>query len=248
MKPTKKQRTRKSSEYSQDPHGREEALTILAGQFLLFSFFAKQQDIEDLRPEIYGYLNSQFDGIDNEYELFWNAITRFLKAFEKRFSWDEQLTDSLQEKARSLVELLFGNDNDGRRALQEWKNVDNWSRFSSIVESSGTHEVSLADLLMEALIPIFAGEPLTQLGLLMSGWLTDSGIGETTLDAIDEVLDQIALSISFGMALSTAAKDDMKLCVLLNLPEPFDEPGLAVKTGMVFKFLSNRYNIQEAFQ
>lgn len=248
MKQTKKQSTRNSDKYSHDPQGREDALTIIAGQFLLFSFFAKPQDFEDLRLEMYGYLDTQFDGGDNEYELFWNAVTRFLKSLEEQFDWDEHLTHSLLEKARPLVELLFGNNNDGHLALQEWKNIDNWSRFASIVESNGSREVSLADLLMEALLPILAGEQLTRLGSLMSGWLTDSGNDEETLDSIDEVLGQIALSVSFGMTLSAFSTNDIKLTALLNLPEPFDEPGFAVKTGVAFKLLSNRYNIQEVLQ
>ena len=245
MKPTKKQTTRNTDKYSHDPRGREDALTIIAGQFLLFSFFATPQDIEDLLSEMYGYLNSQFDGVDNEYELFWNAVARFLKSFEERFAWDEQLTNSLLEKAHPLVEFLFGNDNDGHRALQEWKNIDNWSRLTSIVESDGDNEVSLADLLMETLLPILAGKQLACLGSLMSGWLADSGNDEETLDAIDDVLNQIAQAVSFGMTLSTFSTNDMKLAILLNLPEPFDEPGIAVKTGVAFKLLSARYNIQE---
>ncbi len=248
MKQTKKQTTRNSDKYSHDPRGREDALTIIAGQFLLFSFFAKPQDIEDLRLEMYGYLAAQFDGGDNEYELFLKSVSRFLKTLEERFDWEEQLAQSLLAKARPLIEFLFGNEDDGRRALQEWKNIDNWSRFASIVESNGTREVSLADLLMEALLPILAGEQLARLGSLMSGWLTDSRNDEETLDSIDEVLDQIALSVSFGMTLPAFATNDIKLTALLNLPEPFDEPGFAVKTGVAFKLLSDRYNIQEVLQ
>ena len=101
---------------------------------------------------------------------------------------------------------------------------------------------------MEALLPFLAGEPLARLGSLMSGWLVDSGNDERTLDAIDEVLNKIALSVSFGMTLSAFSTNDIKLTALLNLPEPFDEPGFAVKTGVAFKLLSDRYNIREVLQ
>ena len=50
------------------------------------------------------------------------------------------------------------------------------------------------------------------------------------------------------MTLSAFSTNDIKLTALLNLPEPFDEPGFAVKTGVAFKLLSNRYNIQEVLQ